>query len=124
MEDAEEGEAGVGAHVAEGDAQGAAQDGEETEEAHPGAVALQPQLGALYLLALDVEVMLYPFQTPEGADPVVEHAAQDVAYGGAEEEGEGLEAGHLQACQEGLAAEGEDTACHEGGDAHARISVG
>ena len=122
--DGEEGEPGIGAHKAQGDSDDTAQDGEETEDANPRAVAFHPAGGAVNLLALYMQVTLYPFHLAQRAHTVVEHASCHVSHGGCDEELHGFEACQLQSRQHGFTAERKDAACNERGDEHSPITPG
>lgn len=121
---AEKGEVLVGTHIAQRDGKCATQHWQEAEEAHPGSPTLKPTLSLLHLIPLDMQVLLYPLQLAEGADPIVEHTAQDVAQRGAEEQRPRLKACQLESSQKCLAAKREDTAGNEGCNAHSPVAQG
>jgi hypothetical protein len=79
-------------------------------------------LRPLHLLALHVEIPLYPFHLAERADAVVEHGAADIADAGRDEQLPWIEACQHERRQHHFAAEREHTARHERGNQHSPVA--
>ena len=114
----------VGAHDAEGNRDGRTEDGQESNETHPSAIACHPSLRTLQSAGLHFEPASDGLGTAQQPHAVVEHRPCSVADGGRDEQQKGVHRrGGEQGCHDGLAAERNERTCEKRGKSHAPIAV-
>ena len=105
---------GVGAHIAQRDADGGAQQGHKGEESHPRAPVVHEVQGTVEFFLAHAGIFLNPLNFSQMADPVASHAAAHVARECDKHARDGI---HVQRTHTGddqrLAAEGDDASCQE-----------
>jgi len=104
----------VGSHIAQGNADGGAQHGDEGEEAHPRATVLHEVERAVKFFFAHTGIFLDPLDFPQVTDVVTRHATAHVARQRDKQAGDGI---HVQGTHtrhdQRLAAERDDAAGEE-----------
>lgn len=117
------GKRNIGAHQSENNGYSLADDGQEGEEPHPCAAAGEETLCTVKLFLLYVEVFLNPVNAPEGAYPIVEHAAEGIAYRAVNNELPRVEPRCHEREHDEFAAQREYASCKKSGYKHTDVSV-
>lgn len=97
--------------------------GQEDEEAHPRALALDPLLHAAQLIGVELQVLLDPLRLAQHAEPIAAHAAKKIAQRGRDHAGRVGSPGQQDARQHHLAAERQDRRRQERGDEDPDITI-